>query len=413
MSSQNPSQPSTPRPAPAAGPGPALPPYGYPAPYYGPPAPYPVAAATPSGSGQPAKGGFKRGLGLGAGVGVGLGLTLAIGMLISSLVLGMVAAGSGPATVPGVQTIWGSPSAARTVHAFSVSGTILAGASDGSTLSGGTYGYELAAAIDSIGDETDGLLLIMNTPGGSINGSKAIADAVTRYQQRTGKKVVAFVEGMSASGGMYAMAGADEIIADHGALIGSIGVIFGPISRFKDVTSLTGTLFESGVVANGGITQEYLTMGRGKDFGNPFRDMTDEERKVFSGAIQNMYDDFVGWVAEARGLQPSFITDTLGAHIFDPKTAVEHGLIDVEMGVMDAYPHAIETMGLDPNQTRIVTDAPPSMIEQLLGMEARVRGQALPESVELGQRASASICASSPSVLVYHGDLASVCTAGR
>jgi protease-4 len=80
---------------------------------------------------------------------------------------------------------------------------------------------------------------------------------------------------------------------------------------------------------------------------------------------------------------------------------------------MDAYPHAIETMGLNPDETRIVTDAPPSLIDQLLGMEARVRGHALPESVELGQRASATICGGSPSVLVYHGDLASVCTAGR
>ncbi len=413
MSEQNPSHPSNsdPTAAPPPGPAPTLPPHGYPAPLY-PPAPYPVAPSGPAPS-QPAKGGFGRGFGIGSGVGIGLGATLAIGMLISSLLFGLLAGSGGAAAAPGVRTVWGAPYAARTVHAFSVTGPILASASDGTTLTGGTYGYELAAAIDAIGDGTDGLMLILNTPGGSINGSKAIADAVTRYQERTGKKVVAFVQGMSASGGMYAMAGADEIIADHGSLIGSIGVIFGPLSRYRDVTAITGTILEPGVVTTGGITQEYLTMGRGKDFGNPFRDMTEEERQVFTGAIQNMYDDFVGWVAEARGLERSFIVDTLGAHIFDPKTAVEHGLIDVELGVMDAYPHAIETMGLDPDETRIVTDAPPSLIDQLLGVESRVRGQALPESVELGQRASASICGGSPSVLVYHGDLASVCTAGR
>ena len=411
MSEQTPTQPSKPTQTPAAGAKPPLPPYGYPAPYYGPPAPYPVIPATVAP--QPAKGGFGRGFGIGSGVGIGLGATLAIGMLVSSLLFGLLAGAGGAAAAPPVQTVWGAPYASKTVHAFYVTGPILAGASDGSTLSGGTYGYELAAAIDAIGDETDGLMLILNTPGGSINGSKAIADAVTRYQERTGKKVVAFVQGMSASGGMYAMAGADEIIADHGSLIGSIGVIFGPLSRFKDVIAITGTILEPGVVTTGGITQEYLTMGRGKDFGNPFRDMTEEERVVLTGAIQNMYDDFTGWVAEARGLERSFIVDTLGAHVFDPKTAVEHGLIDIELGVMDAYPHAVETMGLNPEETRIVTDAPPSLIDQLLGMEARVRGHALPESVELGQRASATICGGSPSVLVYHGDLASVCAAGR
>ncbi|MGC4151993.1 MAG: S49 family peptidase [Propionicimonas sp.] len=408
MTEQNPSQPNSQTPT-AGGTRPVTPPYGYPAPYYPPVPPYPATAAS-----QPAKGGFGRGFGIGSGVGIGLGATLAIGMLVSSLLFGLLAGSAGSVqTAPGVQTVWGAPNASKTVHAFSVTGPILAGTSDGSTLSGGTYGYELAAAIDSIGDETDGLMLLLNTPGGSINGSKAIADAVTRYQERSGKKVVAFVQGMSASGGMYAMAGADEIIADHGSLIGSIGVIFGPLSRFRDVTAITGTILEPGVVTTGGITQEYLTMGRGKDFGNPFRDMTEEERQVFTGAIQNMYDDFTGWVAEARGLERSFIVDTLGAHIFDPKTAIEHGLIDVELGVMDAYPHAVETMGLNPDETRIVTDAPPTLIDQLLGMEARVRGHALPESVELGQRASATICGGSPSVLVYHGDLASVCTAGR
>ena len=411
MSTQHPtpadhSRPTAPQPAPH-------PPYGYPAPYYAAPHPGPQPSATASSA--PAKGGFGRGFGIGSGVGVGLGATVAIGLVVSTLIFGLLAGGAGSVASagPGVQTIWGSPLAGRTVHAFSISGPIMASGSDGSTLTGGTYGYEIAAAIDSLGDETDGILLLMNTPGGSINGSKAIADAVTSYQERTGKKVVAFVEGMSASGGMYAMAGADEIIADHGTLIGSIGVIFGPLSHFKDVTAITGTLFEPGVVTTGGITQEYLTMGRGKDFGNPFRDMTEDERTVYTATIQNMYDEFVGWVAEARGLTPEFIVDTLGAHVYDPKTALKHGLIDTELGVAEAYFHAVETMGLDPSDTQIVTDAPPNLIDQLLGMEARVRGQALPEAVELGQRATASICSASPSVLVYHGDLATVCTAGR
>ena len=414
MSDQHPTPSTNPSQLPPAAPRPAQPPSGAPSPYYGGPAPSHAPVPYPVAPVQPAKGGFGRGFGIGSGIGIGLGATLVIGMIVSSLLFGLLAgAGGAAAATPGVQTVWGSPTASRTVHAFSVTGTILADPTDGATLTGGTYGYEVAAAIDDLGEDTDGLMLLLNTPGGSINGSKAIADAVTRYQERTGKKVVAFVQGMSASGGMYAMAGADEIIADHGSLIGSIGVIYGPISRYRDVTEISGTILEPGVVTTGGITQEYLTMGRGKDFGNPFRDMTEEERAVFTGAIQNMYDDFVGWVATARELEPSFITDTLGAHIFDPKTAVEHGLIDVELGVMDAYRHAAETMGLDPDDTRIVTDAPPSLIDQLLGMEARVRGQALPESVGLGQRASASVCASSPAVLVYHGDLAPVCTAGR
>ena len=73
------------------------------------------------------------------------------------------------------------------------------------------------------------------------------------------------------------MAGADQIVADHGSLVGSIGVVMGPFQRFRDVTGIPGSLLEPGVTTEGGVTEEYLTRGRGKDFGNPFREMTDEE----------------------------------------------------------------------------------------------------------------------------------------
>ena len=85
------------------------------------------------------------------------GATLAIGMLVSSLLFGLLAGSAGSVqTAPGVQTVWGAPNASKTVHAFSVTGPILAGASDGSTLSGGTYGYELAAAIAALGFPVSG-----------------------------------------------------------------------------------------------------------------------------------------------------------------------------------------------------------------------------------------------------------------
>ena len=45
----------------------------------------------------------------------------------------------------------------------------------------------------------------------------------------------------------------------------------------------SGSIVESGVSTRGGITQEYLTQGKGKDFGNPFRDITAQERNVEVG----------------------------------------------------------------------------------------------------------------------------------
>ncbi|MFT3860499.1 S49 family peptidase [Micropruina sp.] len=393
-----PPAPSTPAPsvpAPAALPGPAF-------------------VAT-----RPAKqpGAFRRGFGLGAGAGLGAGSVLlvlaVVGSLISALVFGATAAAVGQSAGPRVstlQTVWGSDIAdrANTVLAIPVEGVIMADGGDGFSLTQSSYGYELARTIDALtANDAAGLLLLMNTPGGTINGSRAIADAVERYQSRTGKKVVAYVQGMSASGGMYAMAGADKIVADHGTLVGSIGVIFGPFERYKNVVATSGGLVTSGVTTTGGITQEYLTQGTGKDFGNPYRDMTARERKVFSQGIANEYQAFVAWVSKHRNIPAATITDQLGAFIFDPQTAVANGLIDAQLGPDEAFRDTVTLMGLDPSTARIAKRAAPTALEQLLGASARVYGyQAV---APYGAKASAVICAGAPQPLLWHGPVTSYC----
>lgn len=387
------------------------PPYGYtPVP---PPSPAPMVVAPPAGR----EGGFRRGFGLGAGAGVGLATVLGIASIISSLIAAVVMAGAlsalaaaGSAGSQPLETIWGSPTAPNTLRAIRVTGPILTSADDGVALTASTYGYEVAAMIDSLqAKDAAGLLLLVNTPGGSVTGSKAIADAVVRYQERTGKKVVAHVQGMAASGGMYAMAGADEIIADYGSLIGSIGVIYGPFARYRDVVAVTGTAFEPGVVTNGGITEEYLTQGKDKDFGNPYRDMTAGERQVIMDGMANVYGDFVTWVATSRKISADKIRNDLGAHIFDPKTAIEKGLVDKQLGLDAAYRRAAEVAGVDPSQTRVVTVAAPSYLQQLLGAQARTYGQGPASARAAEGRVTASICSKTPSVLLFHGALTSVC----
>ena len=147
------------------------------------------------------------------------------------VLVGLVSGGGETASSsPVTETVWGEATPTSRLIAVPVTGVILGGASDGATFGGSTYGYEVADTIDALeADDADGLILELNTPGGTIYGSRAIADAVERYQERTGHQVMAHVQGMSASGGVYAMAGADQIVADHGSLVGSIGVVMGPV----------------------------------------------------------------------------------------------------------------------------------------------------------------------------------------
>lgn len=369
----------------------------------------------------PQGGNFKRGFGLGAGLGLGLliaGVVMSvIGGLISMAMLGAAVATLGPASADSatqrVETVWGNDSAAtsETVRAVVISGPIMAEGGDGMGLTAATYGYEVANYLDQLTtDDGKGVVLLVNTPGGSINGSKAIADAVKRYESRTKQKVIAYVRGMSASGGMYAMAGASEIIADHGTLIGSIGVIFGPFKRYKDVVATGSTILEPGVTTTGGITQEYLSQGKGKDFGNPFRDMTAEERASLTKGLENEYGAFVNWVSEARGIPADKIRNELGAYIFDPVTAKQKGLVDQIMGPDEAFRHMASEFGIEADKMRVVRPKAPSALESLLGAEARVYGQSLPLA-DRGRDAivTASLCSASPQTLAFHGSLKEFC----
>ncbi len=358
---------------------------------------------------------FRHGFGLGAGAGLGLAVAvLAIGIvgaLLSALTLVIVPLRSGAATTS-LQTIWGSTTAKYTLRAFPITGTIMADTSDGAGLTVGTYGYEVARTIDDLtADDADGIVLLMNTPGGSITGSRAIADAVDRYRARTGKKVFAHVEGMSASGGMYTMANADRIVADHGSLVGSIGVISGPFARYKDVTGTTGTLLESGVTTTGGVTYEYLSMGRDKDFGSPYRDMTPEERQVWMTGLGVEYDAFVSWVSQHRAIPADTIRNSYGAHMFDSQTAVTTKYVDAVGGRDEAFREFAGLAGIDPAETRVEQQATPGLLATLLGVEARVPGVAPAVTAEGGQpaRVSARMCSGAPQVLAYQGDVGGFC----
>ena len=407
--------PVLPPPAPPAPPAPPTP-----APQVGQaPPPYlpPLAAFAPPQAPAKEPGGFKRGFGTGFGFGTAMIVFGVVMSLVGGLMMiGAAAALGGAATaataVDRTVTLWGNANAtpANTIRAISISGAIQTSGSDGLGLSAMTYGYEVASILDSLrAEDAAGVVLLMNTPGGTITGSKAIVDAVDRYKKRTSKKVVAFVQGMSASGGMYAMAGADEIIADHGTLIGSIGVIFGPFERYKDVVGISGTLLTPGVTTTGGITQEYLTQGKGKDFGNPFRDMTAEERSKLMVGLEKEYNAFVGWVSQARGIPVDTIKNDIGAYIYDGDTAVQLKLIDKVMNRDDAFREAAKTMSIDPDAARIVAPRPPTMLESILGSEQRVFGQSAPIEAGKQVRVTSVLCTGAPQTMVYYGPLTSVC----
>ena len=359
--------------------------------------------------------GFKRGFGLGAGAALGAGAVVAAISVVSTVALvvfgALASVGGASETSTATTTIWGSGD--QKLRAIGIQGVIMADSGDGGLLSSGTYGYEVAAQLDALStDDAGGVVLLVNTPGGSISGSKAIADAVDRYQERTGQKVLVHVSEMSASGGVYATAPADEIISDHGTLIGSIGVIMGPFENYDGVTEIGSTLLQAGVTATGGITSEYLTAGTSKDFGNPWRSITEAERAHYQAGLDAEYAKFVEQVASNRSIPAETIVGDFGAFMFDPDAAKANGLIDDVMGRDEFFRHAAESAGMDPENTRVeAVSANTSLLGSLLGVGSK-RPIGYAPAVEQGQGVtpvvSAAIC-SGTQPLVFAGSFRGVC----
>ncbi len=275
---------------------------------------------------------------------------------------------------------------------------------------GVTYGYSIKERLLELAEDdgVDGVLLELDTPGGTIYGSKAIADGVAEYRARTGNPVVAYVGGISASGGMYAMAGADEIVADHGTLIGSIGVIFGPFVRYNDITAVDNGILFGGVETSGGVEFEFLTAGRSKDLGSPYRDMTAEERKILEEGLDNAYDDFVAHVADGRDLTETEIKNDLGALIFGEQQALGNGLIDTIGAREEAWERLAELAGAQGSDWRLDRSLPsePGFLDLLIGAGA---GESEPATrVNLP-----AVCTGTATLLTYYGEPSELCASLR
>ncbi len=262
-----------------------------------------------------------------------------------------------------------------------------------------TFGYEVKqqlidAALDS---SIRGVVLEFQTPGGTVFGSEAIADGIREYQQRTKKPVLAFVAGISASGGMWAMAPATRIVADHGSLIGSIGVRLGAFAYYDGLYAIDGGLLGGGVTTSNGIVIMSITAGRGKDVGSPFRPMTPEEIRVLQSGVDNTYAEFVAHVAKSRNISEASIRDQMGALIFDNTTAFNFGLIDGTADRQEAYTQLARLANLGGNDWQVVR-------------EKDNRGALVGLLTESGAaRAGASICFPQGMVLAYYGDPAALC----
>jgi protease-4 len=193
-------------------------------------------------------------------------------------------------------------------------------------------------------DSIKAVVLRVNSPGGSVTTSDTMYDAVMRFKAKTHKPVVADALEVDASGAYYLSCSADKIMVDPTSVVGSIGVIF-------ETFDVADTLQKIGV-------QPYAIKSAAlKDMGSPFKHMTDQEKDIMQGMVNEYYARFKSVVTSHRTIKSDDFTMVTDGRVFSGTRAVELGLADQTGRLEDAIDLARQ-LGNAPNAPVIMYQRP-------------------------------------------------------
>ena len=178
-----------------------------------------------------------------------------------------------------------------------------------------------------------GLLLRVNSPGGSALASEVLWEATDEYKA-TDRPFVVSMGGVAASGGYYVSAAADRIFAEQGTVTGSIGVVGMKLAM-------------GGTMERLGITTHEIKRGAHADMMNTTRPFSDDEKTLVRKSMLDVYDTFKKRVADGRGDRLKGDLEALaGGRVYSGAQALKIGLIDELGGLSDALAHLVEEAGL-------------------------------------------------------------------
>jgi protease-4 len=138
-----------------------------------------------------------------------------------------------------------------------------------------------------------GLILRVNSPGGTIAGSDYYYKLLRDLKKERNVPVYVSMGGMAASGGYYVSMVGDKIFAERSCVTGAIGVI----AMLIDASSLCERI---------GVRSNYIVSGKNKGMGDITRPMSEEERAIWQGLIDESYEQFLAVIREGR---PAFTTN--------------------------------------------------------------------------------------------------------
>ena len=290
-------------------------------------------------------------------------------------VAGAGSSGQSAAKAPASKTLYGEKSSENSILRVDILGPILTHAPEEdtnffSTIQSVTYGYQVKEQLlDAAKNENiKAVMLFVTTPGGSIVGSQAIHEGVLAVKE-AGKPVVAYVDSLSASGGVWSTAAADQIFADHGSLIGSVGVIFGNFFYFEDPVAIDGGLFGTGITTRGGIRSTVIAASEGKDLFNPFSPMSEREKTLLESSAGEFYEKFLDHVTANRPMDRTALIEQHGAMIYANDLAESHGYIDGTKTYQETLRYIADEIGAEGDDWKLVSppEVEKSPFEKMFG----------------------------------------------
>lgn len=172
-------------------------------------------------------------------------------------------------------------------------------------------------------DDVDGLILRVNSGGGSAFASEQIWEAFQQWKSITGKPFYVSMGDYAASGGYYISCGADRIYAEPLTLTGSIG-IFGLIPNVQKLLNDKIGIHTSTVSTNT------------SNFPDFFRTMNPEQRAAMQGYVERGYELFVSRCANGRHMPVDSIKAIAEGRVWDGSAALRIGLVDKLGGLQQA-----------------------------------------------------------------------------
>lgn len=204
-----------------------------------------------------------------------------------------------------------------------------------------------------------GLIVRVDSPGGTLSGSDQIYSEILKYRSEEGKPVVAFMQGVAASGGYYASVACEEIIAEPTTITGSIGVIMGYL--------VLEQLLEDKL----GIQPIVVKAGEKKDWPSSFEMPTDEQLQYMQQRIIDpAYQRFVQVVIDGRKeLTGEDVNRLADGSIYWADKALDEKLID-DIGYLDDAIEKVKSMaGIE--KAQVVEFRRPFSLSDILGAEAK------------------------------------------